>query len=141
MLILVDFSSDAVIDQSRLAALAAEHELVLFCTQEVVTTAAIRQLRTVLPRHQIVALLVEDDVSRHERELVAEMLEDGKLPVIVSTRAATGAAPSMNWLWLGADMHLVLSPAPSGAIYRLYPPVWATGGGGRRWGCQGPPPD
>ncbi|HET6530390.1 MAG TPA: hypothetical protein VFH03_07190 [Actinoplanes sp.] len=113
MLILVDFSSDAVIDPSRLAALAAEHEIVLFCTQEVMTTGAIRLLRTVLPRHQIVNLLIEDEVSRHERELVAEMLEEGKLPVIVSTQA--GPTPSLDWLWLGADMHLVVLPAPSGA--------------------------
>jgi hypothetical protein len=115
MLILVDLSSDAVIDPSRLAALAEEHELVLFCTQEVMTTGAIRLLRTVLPRHQIVTLLIEDEVSRHERELVAEMLEEGKLAVTVSTQAGTGPAASLDWLWLGADMHLLVSPAPSGA--------------------------
>ena len=79
------------------------------------TTGAIRQLRTVLPRHQIVAVLVEDEVSRHERELIVEMVDDGKLPMIISTRAATGAARSLDWLWLGADMHLVVSPAPSSA--------------------------
>jgi hypothetical protein len=115
MLILVDFLADAVIDPPRLAALAAEHELVLSCAQRVMTTGAIRQFRTVLPRHQIVALLVEDAMSRHERELIAEMLEDGKLPIIVRMRATTGAAPSLDWLWLGADMHLVVSAAPSGA--------------------------
>ncbi len=69
MLVLVDFPADAVGDPSGLAALAAEHELVLFCAQGAMTTGAIRQLRTVLPRHQIVALLVEDAMSRHEREL------------------------------------------------------------------------
>jgi hypothetical protein len=53
-------------------------------------------------------------LSRHERELVAEMLEDGKLPIIVRSRAATGSAPRLDWLWLGADMHLVVSAAPSG---------------------------
>jgi hypothetical protein len=115
MLVLVDFPADAVIDPPRLAALAAEHELVLFCAQGVMTTGAIRRLRTVLPRHRIVAVLVEDEVSRHERELILEMVEDGKLPMIVSARAATGAGPSLDWLWLGADMHLVVSPAPSGA--------------------------
>ena len=115
MLILVDFSSGAVIDACRVAALAAKHELVLFGAEGVVTTGAIRQLRTVLPRHQIVALLIADEVSRHERELVLEMLEDGKLPVLLSTHATTSPAPSLDWLWLGPDMHLVLSPTPSGA--------------------------
>ena len=114
MLILVDFPADAAIDPPRLATLAAEHELVLFCAHGVMTTGAIRQLRTVLPRHQIVALLIEDEVSRHERELVLEMLEDGKLPVIISAHSATGPVPSLDWLWLSPDMHLVLSPAPSG---------------------------
>jgi hypothetical protein len=115
MLIFVDLSSDAVIDPSRLAALAAEHELVLFCDQRVMTTGAIRQLRTVLPRHQIIAVLIEEEVSRHERELIVEMLEDGRLPMIIGTQARTGPAPSLDWLWLGADMHLVATPAPSGA--------------------------
>ncbi len=128
MLVLIDFSSDPVIDPSRLAALAAEHELVLFCTQEVMTTGAIRRLRTAVPRHQIVTLLIEDEVSRHERELVAEMLEDGRLPVIVSTQAGTGPAPSLDWHWLGADMHVVLSPAPSGVtgtLLELHDSTWA----------------
>ena len=114
MLILVDFPADAIIDPPRLATLAAEHELVLFCAHEVMTTGAIRQLRTVLPRHQIVAVLIEDEVSPHERELIVEMVEDGKLPMIISTQAATGPPPSLDWLWLGADMHLVVAPAPSG---------------------------
>ncbi len=115
MLILVDFPADAVIDPCRLATLVAEHELVLLCAQEVMATGAIRQLRTLLPRHQIVTLLIEDEVSRHERELVLEMLQDGKLPVIIRTHASADRAPSLDWLWLGADMHLVVSPAQSGA--------------------------
>jgi RNA-binding protein YhbY len=115
MLVLVDFSGDAAIDPSGLAALAAEHELVLFCAHEAMTTSVIRHLRAVLPRHQIVTLLIADEVSRHERELVLEIIEDGRLPVIVSTHAATGPALSLDWFWLGADMHLVVSPAPSSA--------------------------
>ncbi len=113
MLILVDFSSGAVVDPCRVAALAAEHELVLFGAEEVVTSGAIRRLRTVLPRHRIVALLIADEVSRHERELVLDMLEDGTLPVIVSAHSAAGPDPSLDWLWLAPDMHLVLPPAPS----------------------------
>jgi hypothetical protein len=115
MLVLVDFSADAAIDPPRLATLAAEHELVLFCAQGVMTTGAIRQLRAVLPRHQVVAVLAEDEVSRHEREPIVEMVEDGKLPMIIGTQVGTGAAPSLDWLWLRADMHLVISPAPSDA--------------------------
>ena len=114
MLVVAHFSVDALAYPDWLVALAAEHELVLLCREDVISSGAIGHLRTLLPRHQIIVLLVEREVSLSERQLLEEILNDGRLPVIISAHGATDPARSSDWRWLRADMHVVLSGRVAG---------------------------
>jgi hypothetical protein len=88
-----------------LTQLAASHELVLVCGHDK-APALVGAVRTLLPRHRVVALLVDGALLRHERDLLEEILNVGHLPVICVV-----GDPSTAQLteWLGADAALVLT--------------------------------
>lgn len=107
MLIIVELSEDAFSDPpslARLAAIAAEYELLLICPQHATGGDALPTLRRALPRHQVIALLVDDDVALYERELVHELLEGGRVPLLVTRRDPPVEAAS----WVEADARLAL---------------------------------
>jgi hypothetical protein len=94
-----------------LTTVATEHELVLICTDDHVTGGLLPYLRATLPRHQVVALLTNGDLSRRDRELTADLLNDGVIPLII-TDATDESAQLLNWHWLGAHT-VVTAPAPA----------------------------
>ena len=91
-----------------LTTMAADHELVLVCDYDT-APSLIRAIRTLLPRHRLVALLIDPDLLRHEHDLLEEILNDGHLPVILTT-----GEPSVVQLsqWLNAQTDLVLTAEP-----------------------------
>ena len=78
---------------SALASLATRHELVIVCGTRDSTPATgdgpplVAGLRLHLPRQQIIAVVVGPDPHPHEAALVAELLNDGALPVVLTTAA------------------------------------------------------
>jgi hypothetical protein len=91
---------------TTLASLAAEHELVLVCTPGATADDAMRRLRRTLGRHQMVALQVDDGVAHHERELVMELLDEGKVPSILTPNAPAAQPTDWHWLDVGATFAL-----------------------------------
>jgi hypothetical protein len=109
MLAIVHLSGAALTDRgslATLAAVAAEHELVLVYATAV-TSQVLPALRAALPRRQIVGLLVSGEVTAHERRLVTELLDEGAVPLILTTDDPTTARLA-NWAWLAADASYVL---------------------------------
>jgi hypothetical protein len=108
--------------------LAAEYELVLVCHDEKVAGALLRSLREKLPRREVVALLIDGDLSRRERDVTAELLNDGAVPLII-TVGSHRSARLINWHWLGAHRVVAL---PSAAISPNGRPNTVPGMGGSR---------
>jgi hypothetical protein len=118
VLIIVGLSAEAVADPptlARLENLARTHELVLTCTHRAVGAGVLPVLRRALPGRQIVALFVDDPVAPYERELVLEILEEGRLPLIFTTQETSGW---VDWLDADANIALTTDPAPSNADIR-----------------------
>jgi hypothetical protein len=90
-----------------LTKMAADHELVLLCDHDA-APCLIRTVRTLLPRHRLVAILVDRDLLRHEHDLLEEILNDGHLPMVITTGAPTAVQLSR---WLNADTDLTIGPA------------------------------
>jgi hypothetical protein len=76
--------------------MAAEHELILVGDHDV-ALGLVRTVRALLPRHRVVALLVDATLLRHERELLDAILNDGHLPVVL-TAGEPSAAQLSHWL-------------------------------------------
>jgi hypothetical protein len=111
VLIIIELSAAAIADPISLRTLetmAAVEELVFVCPHDAVAGTVVPALRRALPRCQIVALLVDDGVSPCERELVKDLLEEGRVPLILTTQD-----PSAELAWLDADVRIALpDPAP-----------------------------
>jgi hypothetical protein len=90
-----------------LRTMAADHELVLVCGYDALP-GFLGAVRALLPRHRLVALLVDGEPLRHERDLIEEILSVGHVPVVLTT-GQPGAAHLSEWL--NADTDLVLTPA------------------------------
>jgi hypothetical protein len=76
---------------------AARHELVLICARHVMIGGRLAVLRQALAPRRMVALLIDGDLRPIERVLVADLLNDGVIPIVV----AVGDAPTsalMSWL-------------------------------------------
>lgn len=93
-----------------LTRMAADHELVLVCDHDAAPTL-IRTVRTLLPRHLLVAILVDRDLLRHEHDLVEMILNDGNLPLVLTTGTPTATQLSK---WLNADTDLIISNPGAG---------------------------
>jgi len=87
--------------------MAAEHELVLVCARILVQEGLVSRLRALLPRHQIVAMLMEPVLQHFERLLIEELLDEGKIPLILLADEAA-AARLADWDWLEPDRCLAL---------------------------------
>jgi hypothetical protein len=85
--------------------MAADHELVLVCDHDE-APGLICAVRTLLPRHRVVALLVDRDLVRHEHDLLEAILNEGHLPVVLTTGEPSAIQLSE---WLNADTDLVLA--------------------------------
>jgi len=85
--------------------LAADHELVLVCGRAE-ASGLLGAVRGLLPRHQVVGLLVDGEPLGHERTLIEEILNVGHLPVVLTT-GEPGAVRISKWL--NADIGLVLT--------------------------------
>jgi hypothetical protein len=87
-----------------LTKMAADHELVLVCDYGA-APGLVRTVRTLLPRHRLVAILVDRDLLRHEHDLLETILNDGHLPMVLTTGAPTAMQLSK---WLNADTDLTI---------------------------------
>ena len=94
-----------------LARLGARDELVLVCDHRMVGTGLLAVLRRTLRRYQLITLIVDGEVSRQERQLVLQILNEGAIPVICTTNTSTRSMA--NWLWLGADTTVSLPAEPA----------------------------
>jgi hypothetical protein len=113
MLAVLTVSPQSLMDPSSrtLTRMAAAHELVLVCDYDAAPTL-VRTVRTLLPRHRLVAILVDRDLLRHEHDLVEMILNDGNLPVVLTTGTPTAIQLSK---WLNADTDRTISnPAADG---------------------------
>jgi hypothetical protein len=112
MLVIVQWSLEALHHRPSLrilATTAAQHEVVVVCSHHAAGGGVVSGLREALPRCQIVALLADGDVPGHERELIDDLINDGKLPLIFTT--GDPARPGLTD-WLKADARIEL---PDGA--------------------------
>jgi hypothetical protein len=99
VLIVVELSPQDFADRramTGLAAMAGTHELVLISSYGATAAGAVPALRRALPGRQVVALVVDGDVAPHERDLVLEVLEEGRLPLILTV--GRPYARSLDWL-------------------------------------------
>jgi len=94
-----------------LAHMAANQELILVCDHEK-APALVGAVRTLLPRHRVVALLIDGNLLSHERDLLEELLNVGHLPVVCVV-GDPGTARLTEWL--GADAALVLAAGSAAA--------------------------
>jgi non-specific serine/threonine protein kinase len=92
---------------AEVAVLAANDELVLVCVQYEPGRGFIPALRAAVGRQPVVALLIDGEVRIHERRLIGELLDEGKVPLILTVDDPV-AARLANWMWLDADDILVL---------------------------------
>ena len=108
MLVIVHWSLEAFQHQPSLRILGttvAQHEVVMVCSHRAAEGGVVSGLRKALPRCQIVALLVDGDVPEHERELVDELMNEGKLPLVLTL--GDPASPALTD-WLRADARIEL---------------------------------
>jgi hypothetical protein len=91
-----------------LARMAADHELVLVCDYDT-APRLVRAVRLLLPRHRVVALLVDRGWLCHEHDLLEQILNDGHLPVVLTTGEPTAVQLSA---WLSADTDVALTAGP-----------------------------
>jgi hypothetical protein len=106
MIAIVRLSDEALTDprsMSTLAAVAAVHELVLI-SATTLAGHALPRLRAALPRRRIIGLVVAGEAVAHERQLVTELLDEGAVPLILTTDDPALA----DWAWVGADASYVL---------------------------------
>jgi hypothetical protein len=110
MLALVNLTPNALTDPASLAALesmAAEHEIVLSYTDTSGAGRLLPQLRGALPHRQLVALLVNGPPVTHERQLVEDLLDEGRIPLVIAVGDEVDTAPG-DWSWLAADCVVAL---------------------------------
>src|SRR4051794_32647181 len=108
MLVVVEWSTEALRHPPSVATLAenlAEHEVVLVCSHRATDGDGFAELRAALQGHRMVALVVDREVPSHERALVEELLNEGKVPVLL-TLGDPGSAELTGWL--GAETRLAL---------------------------------
>jgi hypothetical protein len=114
MLIVIELSLEALQHPPSLLTLAetaAQHEVVLVCPAHAAADGAAFALRRALPRHELVAILVDEAVAHHERRLVEELLNDGAVPLLLVFQEP---APAAVTAWLLAEARLSL-PAEAGS--------------------------
>jgi hypothetical protein len=80
-----------------LYSMAAEHEVVLVGSLCLMPDGRLSPLRRALAPRRMVALLVDDHVPATERALILELLNDGIIPVLLTTYDPPQAA-LMSWL-------------------------------------------
>jgi NNP family nitrate/nitrite transporter-like MFS transporter len=84
---------------AALATLATRHELVVVAPGD--ASALIEGLRLHLPRHRVIGITTGAEPHPHETRLIAELLNDGALPVVETA----GARPEATALHLAAALH------------------------------------
>jgi hypothetical protein len=101
---------------SRLAELAVNDELLVVCGSSEQRSGSDAQavtggLRSLLPRHDVVALHVTPYVPAFRRDaaLIGELLEIGSLPVVVTPAAAVREVVAQLFSYLRADRVLTVS--------------------------------
>jgi hypothetical protein len=112
MLVVVHWSPEARDHGPSLRLLAttvAEHEVVVVSSHRTADGGVVSGLRAALPRCQIVALLVDGDLPGYERDLVNELINEGKVPLIFTVGDPT--SPELT-SWLSPDARIDL---PAGA--------------------------
>jgi hypothetical protein len=114
MLVVIQLSKQALEHPPSLEALARfaiEHELAVVCNQGV-ELAVIGMLRRTLPRHRVVALLGDQQLLHQEVGLIKELLNEGRLPVLMAFDDSDGEQlqSCLEELagWLDADLSLTL---------------------------------
>jgi hypothetical protein len=110
MLALVHLTRPSLQDPWSLAELkrlAAEHELVLIYGPLHRADRVIPALRRAMPRRDIVAIVVLDEVTRADREMIEQLLDDGVVPLVLTTDGVSTSRPE-NWHWLTVDAFLAL---------------------------------
>jgi hypothetical protein len=97
--------------QASLAVMSATDELVLVGSHHVMPEGRVSRLRrAIAPRH-LVALLVDDHIPAIERALIEDLLNDGAIPVILTSCDPPPAALT-SWLDT-ADPRRVTMPRPA----------------------------
>jgi RNA-binding protein YhbY len=117
MLAIVHLTTATPSDPTSLAALvrlATQHELVLICDHRAVTRGLIPAIRRTLPHHRLLAITIDDEVVRQERELVEQLLEEGSIPLILTSGDTATSRPT-SWTWVGADVTMTLPPETAAA--------------------------
>jgi hypothetical protein len=110
MLALVHLNAEALADPPSMAlltAMARRHRLVVVCAQCGPAMGVLRALREIIPLHRLVAILVSGEVAVQERRLIHELLDEGQVPLVLST-ARPPQARLVNWEWLRPAVILVL---------------------------------
>jgi hypothetical protein len=116
---IVHLAPDALADPPSMAtlnSLAAEEELVLVClelvrVESVIVGGLLPRMRQALPRRQIVALLVDGEMQPHERGLIDQLLEEGRVPLVLGLDRPH-VDRLAQWSWLAPDYSVAL-PAHS----------------------------
>lgn len=72
-----------------LPGMAADHEFVLVCAYDTAALRLVCAVRLLLPRHRVVALLVDPGLLCHDHDLLAQILTDGHRPVVLTTGEPT----------------------------------------------------
>jgi hypothetical protein len=98
-----------------LARMAADHELVLVCDYDT-APRLVCAVRLLLPRHRVIALLVDRGLLYHEHDLLEQILNDGDLPVVLTTGEPTAVQLTA---WLNADTDVVLTAGSRLAVTGL----------------------
>jgi len=75
---------DPEIDLGMLAETAARRELMLIGTGHLMAGGRLTILRAALAPRRMVALLIDDDLPSAERAVIADLLNDGVIPVLVA---------------------------------------------------------
>jgi hypothetical protein len=118
VLAIIHLSRATVCDSISLAALARlarQHELVLICEHRAVADGLIPTLRRALPRYRLIAMAIDGEALHQERELVAQLLDEGSIPLILTTSATATGQPT-TWQWIGAETTMALpTEAPAAA--------------------------
>jgi hypothetical protein len=108
MLIIIEWSIEAFDHPPSLESLAttvADHEVVIVTSHRAADAGVVSRLANELPRRQIVALLVDGEVPPHEQELIEELLNEGRIPLVLVLHHPS-RVPSMGWLHADATIAL-----------------------------------
>jgi hypothetical protein len=119
---IVHLAPDALTDPPSLATLrtlAAADELVLVCGDGTIMDGLLPRMRAELPRRQIVAMLVYGEIQHHEQALVEELLDEGKVPLILAFDSPL-ADRRADWSWLSPDRSVALPEQAAGARTRSH---------------------